>query len=741
MSAEKVRRPGDRLVVALGALVGTAVVALVGFSVMVAEGVDRDGARREVTLARGGLAALETKIRHDLSAFAYWDEAVAHTLDKVDTPWLHRNLGQRLHQNEGHDRSYIVQADGQPIYAAIDGLLVLADRYDHVRQQVEPIVREVQNLHAQRASARAWGGEAGGSAARLEPMSRSAYRRIDGRPALVGASTVVPNLNNALLGDRGPVVVVGVSFLDGHFMQGFADDLSIEQVELQDAAPQAPRAGLEIPLPADEQAAWLAWTPRKPGAAMLEQLMQGIVGIAALIVVAAIMVLSHVRRANRQLSDSERRAVELAYRDTLTGLANRERLRETLELWLPPTNAENRMALLFIDLDGFKDINDTLGHAVGDEILAVVGERLERIVGSQALTARFGGDEFALLVPAGKQDGEIADLANRIIENVRKPVQAGEHLLNVGASIGIAIAPEDGRDPEELLRRADIALYGAKGDGRGAWRRFDYAYEQALQKRSSTERELATALAQEALALQFQPLYSADGDRMVGVEALVRWRHPERGLMPPSEFVPVAEHSGLIVKLDEWVLRRACYEALQWPAVTVAVNFSPSNFRQAGLLDRVTRVLSETGFDPRRLEIEITEGMLLGASGDVLGQLAELRRMGVRIALDDFGTGYSSLGYLRRFPVDKIKIDKSFVQNLGITEDAAAIVECVVRLGRALGLAVTAEGVETREQHRFVRAAGCHQVQGFLFSRPVEAAEITAAVEARHYAGARAASA
>jgi diguanylate cyclase (GGDEF)-like protein len=739
MSAEKLRRPGDRLVVALGVLVGAAVVALVGFSVMVAEGVDRDGARRELTLARGGLAALETKMRHDLAAFAYWDEAVAHTIDKVDTPWLHRNFGHRLHYNEGHDRSYIVGPDSQAIYAAVDGILVLAELYEQLRPQLDPLVREVQNVYAQRESTRAWSGDRG--AKQPEPVSRSAYRRVEGRPALVGASTVVPNVNTALLGERSPAVAVGVSFLDGPFMQSFAVDLSIQQVELQDGAPQSPQAGLQVPLPAGEQPVWLVWTPRKPGAAMLEQLMQGIVGIAVLIMVAAFMVLSHVRRANRQLSDSEQRAVELAYRDTLTGLANRVRLRETLENWLPPTDAENRVALLFIDLDGFKDINDTLGHAVGDEILAIIGERLERIVGSQALTARFGGDEFALLVPTGKQDGEIADLANRIIENVRKPVHAGEHLLNVGASIGIAIAPEDGRDPEELLRRADIALYGAKGDGRGAWRRFDYAFEVALQKRSSTERELATALAQEGLTLQFQPLYSADGDRMVGVEALVRWQHPERGLMPPSEFVPVAEHSGLIVKLDEWVLRRACFDALQWPGVTVAVNFSPSNFRQAGLLDRVTRVLSETGFDPRRLEIEITEGMLLGANGDVLGQLAELRRMGVRIALDDFGTGYSSLGYLRRFPVDKIKIDKSFVQNIGITEDAAAIVECVVRLGRALGLAVTAEGVETSEQHRFVRAAGCHQVQGFLFSRPVEAAEITAAVEARRYGSARAASA
>jgi diguanylate cyclase (GGDEF)-like protein len=725
----KTRRPGDRLVVTLGVLVIAAVAALVTFSVMVAEGVDREGVRHETMLARGGLAALETKVRHDLTAFAHWDEAVVRTVDHVEVSWIHRNFGQRLHDHEGHDRSFIVDGNGMPIYAAVDGASVGADQYERVRAQIDSIVQEVQSVYARRVMARTWVGE--GAAARGEPVARAVYLRIEGRPALVGVITIVPNLNPMLLGERPPAVAASVSFLGGAFVRGFADDLGIDQVEVRDSVLTPAETGIEIPLAAGEAPAWLTWTPRKPGAAMLEQLMQAIVGIAALIVVAAFMVLSHVRRANRQLWDSERRATELAYRDTLTGLANRVRLRETLEQWLPATDGEHRLALLFIDLDGFKDINDTLGHAVGDEILAIVGERLERLVGSHSLTARFGGDEFALLVPTGGEGADIAVLARDIIDGVRRPIQAGDHLLNVGASIGVAIAPDDGREPEQLLRRADIALYGAKGDGRGAWRRFDSSYEEALQKRSTTERELAQALANEALTLQFQPLYSADGERMVGVEALVRWQHPERGVVPPTEFVPVAEHSGLIVKLDEWVLRRACAEAVQWPAVTVAVNLSPSNFRQAGLVDRVSRVLAETGFDPRRLEIEITEGILLGASADILGQLAELRRMGIRIALDDFGTGYSSLGYLRRFPVDKIKIDKTFVQNLGITEDAAAIVECVVRLGRALGLEVTAEGVETREQHRFLRAAGCHQVQGYLFALPMEAADISAIFAAR----------
>jgi predicted signal transduction protein with EAL and GGDEF domain len=354
-----------------------------------------------------------------------------------------------------------------------------------------------------------------------------------------------------------------------------------------------------------------------------------------------------------------------------------------------------------------------------------MGERMTTVAGPLGMAVRFGGDEFALLIPTGVGTDDIFTICHRASDAVRTPVSAGGQFLSVSATIGVAISPDDASEAEQLVRRAEIALYRAKAESRGGYRMFDVSYEEVLHKRSAIERELQRAIANEELAVKFQPLFAADGERIVGVEALVRWNHPERGVVPPSEFIPVAEQTGLVVKLDEWVLRRACEYASQWPGLSLSVNLSASNFRQPHVAERLTRVLADTGFDPRRLEIEITESMLLGATGEVLGELSELRRMGVRIALDDFGTGFSSLGYLRRFPVDKLKIDKSFVQNLGITEDAAAIVECVTRLGRALGLAVTAEGVESAEQHRFVRAVGCHQVQGYLFSPPVEPERIS----------------
>jgi predicted signal transduction protein with EAL and GGDEF domain len=328
------------------------------------------------------------------------------------------------------------------------------------------------------------------------------------------------------------------------------------------------------------------------------------------------------------------------------------------------------------------------------------------------------------LISINKED-EIGVISRHVLESLRQQTPAGDHLLAVTASVGVAIAPDHGDDPGTLLRRADIALYRARIEGRGTLRMFDPGYEDALHKRGKMERELAGALASEEFFVLFQPQLSADGERIVGVEALVRWNHPDRGIVTPTEFIPIAEHSGLIVRLDEWVLRRACEQGTKWPEISLAVNLSPSNFHHSDMVIRLRRILSETDFDPRRLEIEITENMLLNATPEVLGQLAEMRRMGIRIVLDDFGTGYSSLGYLRHFPVDKIKIDKSFVHNLGITEEAAAIIECVARLGRALSLTITAEGVETGEQHRFVRAAGCHQLQGFLFSKAVSPEKIS----------------
>ncbi len=732
------QRLRDRMIIVVGTLVAVAIAALLGFSVLVTAQVDQDSARREMELARAGFVSLQKKMQRDLASFAYWDEAIDRIITKLDPTWIHRHFGVRLHDNSGHDRSYILNPDHRPIYAAVDGLIGDERLYERVRMQIDPVVTAVAIAYAKDAAAYAKLGETGEAEPPPEPKFNTVFRRLEDRLALVGVVTIVPNMNRAAMRGFAPSTAVSIAFLDDQLLRDFAHELQIGNLALSDSLPSGDeQVAIEIPLGEADMPAWLVWTPQRPGAAMLQRLMPALLAIAVLIGLIALQMLVNLRRTTMQLVHSEQRATELAYRDTLTGLANRVLLLQTLEKRLAEVSARRRLALFLIDLDDFKGINDTLGHAVGDEMLFAFGERLTTLVDEHGMTVRFGGDEFALLIPVGEDTEEISAICRRIAECMRIPILAGGHLLNIGVTIGVAVAPDDAHECEQLLRRADIALYRAKVEARGGYRLFDPGYEEVLHKRSSIERELSRALANDELAVKFQPLYAADGERIVGVEALVRWNHPERGIVPPSEFIPIAEHSGLVVKIDEWVLRRACEHAARWPGLSLAVNLSPSNFRQPNVAERLTRVLDETGFDPRRLEIEITEGMLLGATTGVLGELAELRRVGVRIALDDFGTGYSSLGYLRRFPVDKIKIDKSFVQNLGVTEDAAAIVECVTRLGRALGLAITAEGVETAEQHRFVRAAGCHQVQGYLFSPPVDVERIEEMLESGRRLSAR----
>jgi len=721
-------RLGDQMIAVVGLLVAAAVAALLGFAVLVAKRVDESSAAREMELARAYLVKLSSEMRNDLAQFSRWDESLQLLNDNEGREWIHRQFGARLHRLSGHDMSFILGGDGKPLYASAAGNPASPDVYQRVQPVIDAYAEQVRSSHAGDVSFQSMFGVMGELDAPSDPKFVVAYRRIENRPALVGVTTIVSKKENASQWEVGPPVAASISFLDDALLAQISRAIVVDGIMLVEGQQEnrvlAGTAGLQVPLEESDSSHWLVWQPNAPGATMLWRLSPALLGLVALLGIVTLFVLLYLRRTTERLDQSERRAIELAYRDRLTGLANRVQMMQTLGEWLADLPRDRRIALALIDIDDFKNINDTLGHATGDEVLFAAGERLTSIAGEKGIAVRFGADEFALLMSVGAGEEDVLAVCRQVTETMRTPVMAGGQFLTAGVTIGVAVAPEDATEAEQLLRRADIALSRAKADFRGNYRLFDPRYEEALHRRSAIERDLQHAIGNDELSVKFQPLFAADGERMVGVEALVRWNHPERGIVPPSEFIPVAEHSGLIVKIDEWVLRRACEYASQWPGLSLSVNMSASNFRQGKVAERLSRVLAETGFDPRRLEIEITESMLLGATSEVLGELSELRRVGIRIALDDFGTGYSSLGYLRRFPVDKLKIDKSFVQNLGITEDAAAIVECVTRLGRALGLAVTAEGVETGEQHRFVRAVGCHQVQGYLFSSPVDAEQI-----------------
>ena len=381
-------------------------------------------------------------------------------------------------------------------------------------------------------------------------------------------------------------------------------------------------------------------------------------------------------------------------------------------------------ALFYIDLDHFKDVNDTLGHPIGDEIIRNVTLRLAHIMRGDDLVARLGGDEFAVITAASSDHAELQMIADRMIGTLCAPYSIDEHTIVIGASIGIAVIDHRSVGSADIMRYADMALYRAKNEGRNRACVYDSVMDADLSQRKLVEQDLRETIATDGLKVFYQPIFNAGGDTVVGVEALARWPHPTRGFISPAEFIPIAEHSGLIIELGANVLRRACLDAMAWPNLTLSVNVSPLQFRRLDFVSMVERILAETGFDPKRLELELTELTLLGNVASAEAAMQRLKNLGVRFALDDFGTGYSSLLYLRRFPFDKLKIDKSFVHSIEKSANAAAIVHAVVSLGRGLGMKVTAEGVETAEQHLFLRAAGVHFMQGFRFGRPTNAAAI-----------------
>ena len=429
----------------------------------------------------------------------------------------------------------------------------------------------------------------------------------------------------------------------------------------------------------------------------------------------------------------EERIAHIAMHDALTGLPNRSFFTNHITTLLSGAAEPRGFALMYIDIDHFKNVNDSMGHPAGDALLVGVARRLERLVGPSDMVARLGGDEFAVIFMLDRQTPpDTSALAAKVMRSFARPFHLDGVQEHVDCSVGIALAPDDGDDVNTLLRNADLALYAAKADGRSTFRFYENAMRFEAERRHGLTLELRQGLAAEEFELHYQPVLSLADDRISGFEALVRWRHPQRGLLGPAEFISVAEETGLIGNLGEWVLRQACRTAAGWPNdIKVAVNLSPCQFKQVGLLATVVSALDEAGLHPSRLELEITESVLLAQNGQNLQLLHALRDLGVRIAMDDFGTGYSSLSYLRSFPFDKIKMDRSFVSGIGIDPGSMAIVKAVTGLGSGFNLTTTAEGVETQDQLARLRREGFGEIQGYLFARPMPAADALGFI-ARH---------
>ena len=423
------------------------------------------------------------------------------------------------------------------------------------------------------------------------------------------------------------------------------------------------------------------------------------------------------RRAEKQIQ-------HLAHYDALTDLPNRALFHERLRDELGRATTNRQLALLYIDIDEFKSVNDTLGHQAGDELLQSVAASLRRHARPNEFIARLGGDEFAVMQTAVGNQAEIIGLVARVMEAIRAPFECLGHRVTSDASVGIAVAPQHGSGLDQILKNADLAMYAAKSAGRRTWRFFEPAMDARVKARRTLEMDIRQALIDGAFEVYYQPCVSLEDNNVTGCEALVRWRHPERGMISPADFIPVAEETGLINELGEWVLNTACKDAMSWPGdFKLAVNVSPVQFKSGSLALKIAAALAASRLPPKRLELEITEAVLIRDDDTALAVLHQLRALGVRIALDDFGTGYSSLSYLQRFPFDKIKIDRCFINDL-TTRGGSSIVQAVVNIAAAREMMTLAEGVETSEQRESLRALGCTEMQGFLFSRPVPAAEI-----------------
>lgn len=676
---------------------------------------DRDRAVVSLVLAQG-----VERLAHVQESSTVWDAAVRQ-VHKVplDMAWLDLNLGIWFEDYAGIDEVFILDAHDRPVYAMREGRRVRPENYIAVEGVAEPLVarlRQTRTIQKRRNA----------SAAMLSP-GQGDLAVIRGRPAIVSLKPIMTDSGTLRQTPGTEAIHIAVQYLD--------DDLFTRigrQYGLVDAHYAiAPGNGDDMRSAAlhNRQGAtigYLIWRPFAPGRQVTAAL--GPVLLAMLLLTTAViyMLASRLARRTHDLEESRLHAQHRAMHDELTGLGNRAMFEQRLDEAVSRSRRhKSLLALLYIDLDRFKQVNDTLGHPAGDALIRQVARRLVAEVRGYDLVVRLGGDEFAILIGEPENQEAIERICGRIVAELERPFDLAGSQAFIGASIGVAIAPTHATDRTELTRKADIALYRAKHEGRSRFVFFTPDMDVDVRSREESYRDLRLALADcdRQLQVHYQPIYACGDGSMVGVEALLRWQHPEFGLVGPADFIRLAEESGLIEVVGDWVLRRAIRDARAWPELRIAVNVSPIQLRSGTFVDTVRQVLAESGVAPERLELEMTETALMAASGEVARTLSELRGLGVACALDDFGTGYSSLSHIRDFAVDRIKIDRSFV-NAVHTVPGAALVEAIVSLARANGLRLTAEGVEAEEQYAFLRRVGCHEVQGYLLSRPVPAGQV-----------------
>lgn len=721
-----------------------AAVALAGFGLLWSTShSDAISIERQVRTTEHAIEVSINELAKEQETVAVWDDPVLELGKSAPNwQWVDDNIAVWLHDLFRHDQVFILDAADRPVYAMVDGARGTPSAYNKLSSDLKTLVDTVRgrlrsgnHKHDRNPDIPVAPGST--LLTTDKAVHDSHLMQVLGRPAAVSLMRIVPLTEKVSLAPGREHLLVSVRFLDGRFLQDLANKNLIASPRFS-RSPMLRTGEQALPLKSEHQAfiGYFIWRPELPGTALLQVLAPVTALTVTTMILAMLLLAAWLRRSTGQLQTtlvelraSEAQAQHLAFHDVLTGLPNRALFSDRLDQALARARRGEPVALLALDLDRFKHVNDTLGHHAGDALIREFSSRLAALVRGADTVARLGGDEFAILL-SGYEPEQVELLCQRVLNTVRTPFNVLGSNAFVGASIGVVHAPEAGHDRVDLLRKADIALYRAKAEGRDCFRTFTAEMDETVRVRSAIEDDLRVALASgDGLLVHYQPQVNGSGQAIIGLEALVRWQHPTRGLMSPEHFIMVAEETGLICQLGEWVLRKACATSRLHPQLFMAVNLSPVQFRSSGFAERLIAVVREAGADPSRIELEVTEGVLLDDDELVREALKKLRAAGLRIALDDFGTGYSSLSYLRRFEVDKIKIDKSFVQHLGHAVDSAAIITAVVTLGHAMGLTVTAEGVETGDQCRFLTAAGCNQLQGHLFSRAVPEEDLAGILE------------
>jgi len=687
-------------------LLSVALILIMGWSAMTT--VDRSALDRESSFAMHGLADGFARIPIEQESAVVWDEAVER-VRAHDQAWMRSNLGEWMGSYFGHNRVLVLDPENVPIHAMTDGATVAPDlAYHNLREVVAPLVVELRQAIGVVAS-----GPDDPTEENID-VGVADFVLLGGYPAIISVKPIIPDTDEVEQQRGTEYLHVAIRFLDDTFVGQIAADYQLSDLRVLEPGTVLAEPSVPVVSRSGKTVAHLAWTPYRPGLSMVEKL-------APIFAIAAIPIALLVIWLARSLWQSTERLRFLAFHDPLTGLPNRAlfniRLRAALD---DAKSSGGAVAVMMIDLDRFKNINDTLGHPAGDALIRQMGERLRQVIGAAGFLARLGGDEFAVVLHHSVEDeSEPVSVADRILLETRRPfVLDGEQVVS-SVSIGIANASRGSKDTSDLLRRADIALYEAKSKGRERRQVFFPELSDIVMRRRAVEQELRLALENGSITTAYQAVFDTGSRAVVGAEGLLRWQHEVHGALAPEILISIAEERGLIEPIGNLVLQSACHLLKATSLPWVALNLSPVQLRNEGFAEGVLEMLQRFGLEPRRLQFEVKESILMADDAETVTNLHTLRSAGAKVALDDFGTGYSSLNHLRTYPVDKVKIDRSLVNQLPHSAECQAITQAIVSLAKSLHKVVAAEGVATLEEQELVVALGCDELQGFALSKPL----------------------